>query len=181
MVGRFAPWKGQHLFVDAVGRLADRGADAEFVLAGTALFGEDGYERSVRDQARTSINGDRIRFLDFVDDVPRLLRNLDIVVHASVQPEPFGQVIVEAMMAGKPVIAAAAGGALDLIEDGITGRLVPPGDAAALAAAMRDLMSDPASASRMGMQARASVLERYDLRQTVAAIEKVYERVLTLA
>ena len=107
MVGRFAPWKGQHIFVEAVRQLVDRHPDAEFLMAGSALFGEDGYERAVRDQARRLV-GDRIRFLGFVDDTPEFFRNLDIVVHASVQPEPFGQTIVEAMMAGKAVIAAGA-------------------------------------------------------------------------
>jgi glycosyltransferase involved in cell wall biosynthesis len=178
MVGRFAPWKGQHIFIDAVRLIADRHPDAEFLLAGRALFGEDAYERTVREQARASV-GDRIRFLDFVDDIPGLLRDLDIVVHASVQPEPFGQVIVEAMMAGKPVIAAAAGGPLDLVEDGVTGRLVPPGDSAALAAAMHELICDRTSAYRMGSEARVRALERHDIRRTAAAIAGVYERVLT--
>jgi glycosyltransferase involved in cell wall biosynthesis len=180
MVGRIAPWKGQHIFIDAVRLIADRYPNAEFLLAGQALFGEDVYERAVRDRAIASV-GDRIRFLDFVDDIPGLLRDLDIVVHASVQPEPFGQVIVEAMMAGKPVIAAAAGGPLDLIEDGVTGRLVPPGDSAALATAMRELICDRASAYRMGREARARALERYDIQRTAAAIEDVYERVLAVA
>jgi glycosyltransferase involved in cell wall biosynthesis len=178
MVGRFAPWKGQHIFVEAAARLSKKTPGAEFVLAGVPMFGEQAYAQSVRAQASQAADHARIQFLDFVDDIPALLAQCDIVVHASVQPEPFGQVIVEAMMAGKPVIASAAGGPVDLVVEGVTGRLVPPGNAGLLADALDRMIQDPAGAALMGQRGRERALERYDIRQTAAAVERVYERVL---
>jgi glycosyltransferase involved in cell wall biosynthesis len=181
MVARFSPIKGQHVFVDAVELLAPRYPDAEFVLAGAPLFGEDGYARSVRNQATGSLIGDRIRFLNFVEDVPRLLDSLDVVVHASLYAEGFGQTVAEAMLAGKAVVASSAGGPGEIIEDGVTGLLVPPGDAQALANAIDDLLSDPERAREMGRLAREAALERYDIRKTTQSIEAVYEKVLARA
>jgi glycosyltransferase involved in cell wall biosynthesis len=181
MVGRFAPWKGQHVFVAAAAHLSKRYPEAEFVLAGTPLFGEEAYSQAVHRQASQADNHDRIRFLDFVDDVPALLHDLDIVVHASIEPEPFGQVIVEAMMAQKPVVVAAAGGPLDLVEEGVTGRLVRPGDPAALAGVLETVIRDPEGAAEMGRRARARAVDRFDIRKTAAAVEQVYERVLASA
>ena len=106
---------------------------------------------------------------------------LDIVVHPSVEPEGLGQTIIEAMMAGKSVVVSAAGGSAELVEDGVTGRLVPPGDASALASAIADLLSDPAKAAEMGRRAREVALERYDIRTTARAIEDIYEKVLAEA
>ncbi len=178
MIGRIAPLKGQHVFLDAVGRLSHRHPGAEFVIAGTALFGEAAYDREVHEQAKASEARDRIRFLGFVDDVPALLRDLDIVVHASVQPEGFGQVVAEAMMAGKPVIASALGGPVDMVEDRVTGRLLAPGDAEALARTLDEMLADPATAATMGRRGRERALRLYDLHETARAIENVYDRVL---
>ncbi len=81
----------------------------------------------------------RAHFLGFRDDVPALMKGVDIVAHTSIAPEPFGRVVVEGMLAGKPVIAARDGGVTEIIDDGRDGLLVPSGDANALAAAIRQL------------------------------------------
>jgi glycosyltransferase involved in cell wall biosynthesis len=178
MIARLAPLKGQHVFVEAAQRLADTHPHLEFVIAGSALFGEDEYARSVRQQAAAGPHADRIRFLGFVDDVPGLMRDLDVVVHASTLPEAFGQVIVEAMLAGRPVVATAIGGPSEIIEDGVTGRLVPPADAMALAAAIADLEWHRDTAAAMARRARALALDRFDVGRTTLAVEAVYERAL---
>jgi glycosyltransferase involved in cell wall biosynthesis len=177
MIARFAPLKGQHLFVECAHRLKAGHPEAEFVLAGTPLFGEDSYAEEVRVAAH-STDGSSIRFLGFVTDVPALLGQLDIVVSPSTQPEGFGQSIVEAMMAGKPAIASACGGPAEVIEDGVTGRLVPPGDVAALSRAISDMLDHPAAAAEMGRRGRERAVRLYDLRTTTRQIEQVYEQVL---
>jgi glycosyltransferase involved in cell wall biosynthesis len=178
MIARLAPLKGQHVFVEAAQRLADTHPHLEFVIAGSALFGEEDYARSVRQQAVAGPHADRIRFLGFVEDVPGLMRDLDVVVHASTLPEAFGQVIVEAMLAGRPVVATAIGGPAEIIEDGVTGRLVPPADATALAAAIAELECDRVTAAAMATRARALALDRFDVGRTTRAIEAVYEKAL---
>jgi glycosyltransferase involved in cell wall biosynthesis len=178
MIARLAPLKGQHVFIEAAQRLAVTHPEMEFLIAGTALFGEEEYAGRIRSQAASGPHGDRIRFLGFVDDVPALMRDLDVVVHASTLPDAFGQVIVEAMLSGRPVVATAIGGSAEMIEDGVTGRLVPPGDAAALAAAIAQVVDGKTAATAMAHRARALALDRFDVRCTTQAIEAVYEKVL---
>ena len=179
MIARFAPIKGQGVLVHAANELWASHPDAEFLLAGTSLFGEDQYEQRVRELALSGKNRS-VRFLGFVEDVPRLLEQLDIVVSPSTQPEGFGQSIVEAMMAGKPVIASALGGPLEVIEEGVTGRLVPPGDALALSRAISEMLDDPERALAMGRRGRERALRLYDIRRTTRQIEQVYEKVLSV-
>jgi len=174
MLSRFSPIKGQHIFLDAVERVSGKYPKARFVVAGRSLFGEDEYEELMRSRGGAA----GVEFPGFVDDVPGFLNDLDIVVHPSVEPEGFGQIIVEAMLCGKPVVVSAAGGSAELVEDGVTGRLVPPGNAQALAEAIDDLLADPAKAVEMGNRAREVAAERYDIRKTTKAIQDVYERVL---
>jgi glycosyltransferase involved in cell wall biosynthesis len=155
LVGRLAPWKGQHVFLDAFARAfpAD-GARARIV--GDALFGEDGYRDSLHDQAVQLGIADRVEFRGFRPDVRAELAALDVLVHASVQPEPFGQVVVEGMAAGLAVIATDAGGPAEIVDRGRDGILVPPGDVEALAAGLRSLVEDPARRDELGRRARIS-------------------------
>lgn len=142
IVGRLAPWKGQDVFLEAFSRaFPDGGMTAAIV--GAPLFGEDAYERSLHELAARLGIGRRVEFRGFRDDVDAELARLGALVHASVIPEPFGQVVVEGMAAGVPVIASASGGPEELVTDGIDGLLVPVRDADALADALRRLETDP--------------------------------------
>jgi len=153
MLGRLAPWKGQHLFLDAFAAAFPRGRELAVVVGGS-LFGEDEYGASLQSRATSLGLEDRVEFRGFRDDVMVELRTMDIVVHASIVPEPFGQVIVEAMAAGVPVIAADAGGPAEIVTDGIDGLLYPPGDVPALANSMRTLADDPVLRDRLQCAAR---------------------------
>jgi glycosyltransferase involved in cell wall biosynthesis len=97
---------------------------------------------------------------------------VDIVAHTSVAPEPFGRVIVEGMLAGKPVVATRAGGACEIIEDGITGRLVTPGNADVLAGVFRDLLEDQESAQRLAGAGYAAAVERFSVPAMLRGIEE---------
>jgi glycosyltransferase involved in cell wall biosynthesis len=174
MVARIAPLKGQHVFLEAARRVAAAWPEVEFVLAGEPLFGEERYARTLRHQAA----GLRVRFLGFVDDVPALLRDLDVVVHVSVQPEGMGQAVVEAMLSGRPVVATGLGGTAELVEDGVTGRIVPAGDARALADAVSSLLADPRSAAELGRRAQKAARERFDLGRYAREMDGVYQEVL---
>lgn len=158
MVGRLAPWKGQHVFLEAFARAFPAG-DEEAVVVGAPLFGEAGYESELRLQCRRLGVHRRVQFRGFCDDVPAELDDLDVLVHASVIPEPFGQVVVEGMSAGLPVVAAGAGGPAEMLVDGRTGFLYPPGDVEGLAERLRVLAGDPALRRRVGTAARARTAE----------------------
>lgn len=155
VVGRLAEWKGQHVFLDAFAEaFADGGAEAR--LIGSAMFGEEHYEGALRVQAQRLGISRSVVFCGFQPDVSAELEKLDVLVHCSTSPEPFGQVVVEGMAAGLAVVAAAAGGPLEIIDDGRDGLLTPPGDARALAEALRRLARDPALRARLGNAARES-------------------------
>jgi glycosyltransferase involved in cell wall biosynthesis len=99
----------------------------------------------------------------------------DVVVHASVRPEPFGRVILEGMLLGKPVIATAAGGVPELIDDGRTGFLVPPGNASALADCLRRVLSAPDDARAIGARARDWARQNFSLARQVSEMSEIYE------
>jgi glycosyltransferase involved in cell wall biosynthesis len=149
MVGRLAPWKGQDVFVRAFARAFPDG-DERAVLAGSAMFGEDAFAAELGGLVEELGLGERVTFLGFVDDVGAVLRGVDCLVHASVIPEPFGQVVVEGMAAGLAVVAADAGGPAEVVTHGVDGLLCPPGDVGALAAVLRRLADDPGLRVRLG-------------------------------
>ncbi|HEU5003745.1 MAG TPA: glycosyltransferase family 4 protein [Actinomycetota bacterium] len=163
ILGRIAPWKGQHVFLEAFARAfgspRGTGCGATAVILGSCLFGEDDYEARIRALAlELGIAGDT-EWAGYVDDLAPALGALDILVHASVIPEPFGQVVVEGMAAGLPVVAAAAGGPKEVIEDGVTGLLFPPGDVDALSGVLLRLAGDPELRSRLGRSGRVRAQE----------------------
>lgn len=176
VLGRLAPWKGQGLFLEAFAE-AFRGSPVRARIVGGAMFGEHAYAEELRRQAgRLGIAG-QVEFVGFRDDIWAVLAGLDVLVHCSVVPEPFGLVVLEGMAAGRPVIAAAAGGPRELITDGVDGVLVPAGDAIALARAMRVLADDEGLRRALGGAAR---LRSRDFSPDRAARQlcDVYRRVL---
>jgi glycosyltransferase involved in cell wall biosynthesis len=179
MVGRLAPWKGQDVFLDAFAR-AFRGTEVRARVIGSALFGEQAYADSLRRQAeRLGIAG-QVEFRGFREDVWAELSELEVLVHCSVRPEPFGQVVLEGMAGGVPVIAAAAGGPIELITDGVSGLLTTPGDSAELAAAMRRLVDDPDLRERVADAGRRRSRE-FTPERTAARLLDVYRRVVSRA
>lgn len=165
---RLARWKGQHVLVEALRSVPNLQA----VIVGGALFGEDAYEAQLRADIAAAGLEDRVRLLGFRRDVPSLMKAVDVVAHTSTAAEPFGRVIVEGMVAGKPVVAMRAGGAMELIRDGETGLLVPPGDAAALADALRQLLADPTRAARLAERGEAEARATFGVRDYVLNIER---------
>lgn len=151
LFGRVAAWKGQHVLVRALEQVPKCHA----FIVGDALFESDrAYAEALRNEVHERGLDSRVHFLGFQDDVAPFMQAVDVVVHASTEPEPFGRVVVEGMLAGRPVVAAAAGGILEIIEDGVTGRLVPPGDPETLAGALAEIIERPAWARRLAEAGR---------------------------
>ena len=120
----------------------------------------------------------RIHLLGFRQDVPQLMRLSHVVVHTSIAPEPFGRVIVEGMLACRPVVATQAGGTVEIIEDGVSGVLVPPGNAKALATVLADLLADPSKSNALATAGYAVALDRFSLRAMLEGIEAQLRRSL---
>ena len=133
------------------------------LLVGDALFGEQYYVQQLYQQLKTLNLEHRVRSLGFRSDIPQLMAACDLVTHTSTAPEPFGRVIVEAMLCGTPVVAAAAGGAVELIDHGQTGWLTPPGNARKLADIINICQSYPSQAKLCVQQAQIQARQRFDL------------------
>lgn len=153
IVGRLAPWKGQHVFLEAFAT-AFRGTHVRGYIIGSAMFGEDRYAESLHRQAAQLGISDQLEFRGFREDVEAELTELDVLVHCSVIPEPFGQAVLEGMAAGLPVIASGAGGPAELITSGVDGILTAPGNADELATALRQLQDDRQLRAQLGEAAR---------------------------
>lgn len=167
--GRLSPWKGQRILLDALSTLPN----AHAVLVGDALFGEADITETLKARAGQPDLTGRVHFLGFRHDIPGLMKAMDIIVHTSTAPEPFGLVIVEGMLAGKPVIATRAGGAVEIIEHGKNGLLVTPGSVLELRAALQTLLEDPAEAERLASAGRQRAEEVFSLEAMFAGISAV--------
>jgi glycosyltransferase involved in cell wall biosynthesis len=161
LFGRITEWKGQKVLIQAMSRVP--GVTA--VIVGDALFTDEDqrYKCELLDLAQQLGVADRVYFTGFQQNVVPFLKAVDLVVHCSVSPEPFGRVIVEAQLAGKPVIAAKSGAPLEIIDDGVSGILVNPDDPGELARAIDDLARNPARAGQIAANGRESAAKRYAL------------------
>ncbi|MCC7002339.1 MAG: glycosyltransferase family 4 protein [Gemmatimonadaceae bacterium] len=169
-VSRLAPWKGQHVVIAATQTLPDVHA----WIIGAPLFGEDDYAAKLRAQVKGLEVSDRVQLLGERHDVPTLLRAADIVVHSAVDAEPFGRVVVEGMLSRRPVIATSAGGVREIIRDGDTGVLVPPGDPVALAEAIRRVRAMPAALREVMVQrAYDDAVSRFSVEAMVSNVARV--------
>jgi glycosyltransferase involved in cell wall biosynthesis len=166
LFGRFHPWKGQQVLLEALAALPRVHA----LFVGAPLFGEEAFESALHALAAKTGVAERAHFLGFRADVPELMRASDAVVHASVYPEPFGRVIVEGMLAGRPVIATRAGGVTEIIDDE-TGILVPPNDTAKLANAITSLAEDPVHAARLAAAGMKRAREEFSVTAMVRGVE----------
>ena len=173
--GRLHAWKGQQVALDAIAQLP---ADCHLWIAGGPLFGEQDFETSLHAQAARLGVASRVRFLGFRDDVPALMHAADVIAHTSTLPEPFGRVVVEGMLARRPVIATAAGGTREIVTDGQTGLLVPPGDATALAGAVASLRANPARAAAMAAAGAAHARAMFGVEAMVRGVRAVLDEVI---
>ena len=191
LLGRIAPTKGQREFIQAAAVMTENAPEARFIVLGDAMFNDHAFAEEVRALPAVLGVADAVTFAGWVDDPAETLQTLTALVHASPVPEPFGQVVVEGMLAGIPVIATAAGGVPEIVDpdgvaapvaDGVTqtpfGLLVRPGDAAALALAMRYIADHPGEAGDTATRAQAMARERFDIAGTARTVQDAWGRAL---
>ena len=173
---RLSPWKGQHILIDTLKQCPD---EVVAVFVGDALFGEQAYVEQLQHQVKQLGLQHRIRFLGFRSDIPQLMASCDLVAHTSIAPEPFGRVIVEAMLCGTPVVAASEGGAMELVEPDKTGWLSPPGDSEKLAAVINRCREQPEQARELAHHAQLQASQRFELSAINQQIDKLLHQVVS--
>ncbi len=169
MIGQIARWKGQAIFIEAAAKLHAQQPETRFEIIGKVAFAENEaayFEELQQQVARLGLT-EVLTFVGQVSPIAPKLKTLDLLVHASIEPEPFGRVIVEAMAAGTPVIASDCGAPAEIIEHERTGLLVPPADPTALAEAMVRMLDSPIEASEAA--------GRFRIEHTAEAVMALYQ------
>jgi glycosyltransferase involved in cell wall biosynthesis len=169
LVATYALWKGHDIFIQAIGHIAKQRPELQstikFYIIGGAIYetARSQYSRSQLQQLARDLNiEDWLIFVDFQQDIVSGYNMLDVVIHASTQPEPFGRTIVEAMACEKAVIVAQAGGAAELFTHQKDAIGVLPGDSTALSVAIGKLIDSPSDRIALGKAGRITVIERFN-------------------
>ncbi len=165
IVGQVSRWKGQDVFLEAAFLLAGKHPEARFLIIGGALFAEDDFRWKLEDQVRAKGLADRVAFTGHLDNPYPVMKRLAVLVHCPVEPEPFGRVLVESLALGVPVVAARIGASEEIIENGVDGILVPPGDPEALARGVEAMWS-----KRGTTNSNAAPASRFNLEPMLDAI-----------
>ena len=183
LIGRIDWWKGHEYFIESIA-IASR---EEKSIKGLIVGGlEDNVSKKKNQEYLEKLKckikdlklSDRISFTGHRNDIHKILYLLDVVVHASSNPEPFGLVIIEGMAAKKPVIATAAGGVLDIIEDKVNGILVPCKDSVAMAKAILRVVKNKEESRRISMAGYNRVIESFSVDRQIKSVEKIYKTIL---
>ena len=178
VVGRISGWKGQGFFLEAFAQAAAQIPTLRAVIIGDVVSGESWRRTELEAQAQALGIAERVIWAGFRSDAPQVMAALDVLVLPSVQPEPFGMVVLEAMATGRPVIATAHGGPLETVVDGETGYLVSPFDPAPLAVALQRLATQPDLRTRLGVAGRQRVLQHFSFSHHVQAFAGLYDHLL---
>lgn len=183
IIGRIDWWKGHEYFLEAVAEVSKQVSNIKCLIIGEMTAASDQnqqYWEKLHLLGKSLDLEEKIIFTGFRSDMPKVISALEVVVHASSEPEPFGLVVIEGMAAGKPVVATAAGGVLDIIEDGVSGLLVPCKDSKAMAMAILEVLSNKKKMRLIGEAARRRIAEKFTVQQQIEAVQKVYDTLLGL-
>jgi glycosyltransferase involved in cell wall biosynthesis len=177
-VGRLVAWKGQEVFLQALARLAPQYPQLRGLIVGAPEAQALDYAARLRTLVVELGLERRVQFIGFRSDVARLLSGMDLLVHASVAPEPFGRVIIEGMAAGLPVVGTRAGAVPEIVQDGVNGRLVAPGDVSDMAQAIEAALTHPDLCRQWAKRARQTVQERFTTTRYLDGVVSVYGKIL---
>lgn len=178
LAGRITPWKGQDLFLRIAAEWARQNRPGRFAIIGRAFNEDAPFEAALKEFIRAQKLESRVHFVAFQSDIAAALSQLDVLLHCSTKPEPFGRVIIEAMAVGTPVIAARGGGVPEIITAGADGGLANPGDVADYVAQLTALLADERKRMDWVKAGRATVEQRFTLERVFVDFDRVVKSVL---
>jgi glycosyltransferase involved in cell wall biosynthesis len=183
LVATYAPWKGHLLVLDAAAHLTAESPDRpiRWYIIGGPIYQTAAQWSEVELRAAAAARGleDRVGFVPFAEDPAPVYRSLDVVLHASTNPEPFGLTVAEAMACGRAVVVSKSGGAAELFTDGVDALGVEPGNVGELAAAVRRLIEDAELRRALGSQARRTAEARFDAKDYGPRLMALYRSLVT--
>jgi glycosyltransferase involved in cell wall biosynthesis len=174
--GRIVDWKGIREFILAAKIIAVDFPTAKAVIVGGESDSEKIFLRDMRKLVSDLDLDSKIIFTGYRPDVPALMKFMDVVVHASTRPEPFGRVVIEGMAMKKPVVATRGGGPLEIVIDEETGFLVEMGDSGSLAHSVITLLRQPDLRLKMGLAGRERVEQCFSTQRNAGKMGEIYER-----
>ncbi len=178
IIGNVRHWKGQKYFIEAFKNLAPQYPDLYGLIIGGWSDADLDYLEALQEFVKDAGLDGRIQFLGYRKDTPALLSILDVIVHASIQPEPFGMVLLEAMAAKVPIIATRFGGPIEILDAGNCGALVPPEDGRAIAEECIKYFSDEIYRKNVVDKAYKRLSNKFLIHKTVEQISQLFETVL---
>jgi glycosyltransferase involved in cell wall biosynthesis len=183
-VGRLNPEKGQDNFLEAIAQVIRYRTNLKVLIVGDPIISLDReypcpYHQKLQKLILDLNLGNKVIFTGYRGDIPQIMTASDIIVHSASVPEPFGRVIVEGMLAKRPVIATAAGGVLEIIEDRVTGLLAPPQNPSKMAEAILWVINNQEQTLHMREVAQQKAKERFSIEKHVFAVQQVYRTILT--
>lgn len=178
IVGNIRPWKGQQTVVEAVIAVTKHFPDLVCFFVGATTPADEAYLARMKARLAEAGAEQNVRFTGYQPDVSNFINMMEFLVHASIEPEPFGMVVLEGMAQRKAVIGSRAGGPVEMILEGETGYTVPPGDPSALAARMIDLLVDPDRCRRMGLRGYERLINEFTMARYMENIHGTYRAIL---
>ena len=173
LVGRITPWKGHEVFLRTASAWHRTGRPGRFVIIGAAFNEDAGFAEGLHRTVEREGLADRVRFVPFQPDIAAALSSLDVLVHTSTRPEPFGRVLIEAMAVGVPVVAARGGGVPEIVRDDTNGALVEPGDVNGYVRALGVVTDDPVRRGRWIAEGLRIVRERFSIDRVFADFDRL--------
>lgn len=178
LVGLLIPWKGQRLFLESALQLRDKIPNLKMLMVGGTPQECEAYEAELRQAVSTQGLDDWVIFTGHVDDMPTVYNALDIVVSASVNPEPLGTVVIEAMAMGRPLIAPNHGGGAEMNVQGETALLFEPGSSESLTSSILRIYQEKELGGRLGAAAMERAYRTFDVATHVEKVQEVYRELL---
>lgn len=178
MVGRITPLKGHEYFLKAASIIFRTMPHLEVLIVGDTPKGKEKYKEELKLLSRRLGIADIVEFIEHTDDVAQIFNRLDLLVLASVVPEGFGRVVIEAQASGVPVVATRIGGIVDIVEDGVSGILTNPKDPNSLADAIIRVLKDSKLSQKLVEEARKGIEEKFTLEKMCQETFNVYQEAL---
>ena len=175
IIGNIDRWKGQLVVLRAIKELKAVYPDIICLIVGTVLKGAENYKQELDEYISNNGLDKNVIFTGFIKDIPNIISIFDILVHASIEPEPFGRVILEGMAANKPIVATNEGGVPEIVINNETAILVPMNDSSKMADAIKYYLSNKAIAETMAAKGRQRLIKLFSTEKMVQDVEKVYE------